>query len=102
LKIDFAALVSLKIVPTAPMPASGFIMLVPAEEVTELDWSPEQTLQVLISVGLTAPPEVPYFRIGPASEMSLTAVRAAGEVPRTDRTNVNLTRPEPEDLDERL
>ena len=42
-------------VPTAPMPASGFIMLVPAEDVTELDWRPEQTLQVLISVGLTAP-----------------------------------------------
>ena len=69
-------------IPTAPMPMSGFIMLVPAEEVTELDWSPEQTLQVLISVGLTAPPEVPYFRIGPTSEMSLTAARAAGEVPR--------------------
>ena len=69
-------------VPTAPMPASGFIMLVPAEEVTELDWSPEQTLQVLISVGLTAPAEVPYFRTGPASDRSLAAVHAAGEVPR--------------------
>jgi uncharacterized membrane protein len=69
-------------VPTAPMPASGFIMLVPADEVTELDWSPEQTLQVLISVGLTAPPEIPYFRTGPASEMSLPAARAPGEAPR--------------------
>jgi uncharacterized membrane protein len=69
-------------VPTAPMPASGFIMLVPEEEVTELNWSPEQTLQVLISVGLTAPAEVPYFRTGPASDRGLVAVRAAGEVPR--------------------
>jgi uncharacterized membrane protein len=66
-------------VPTAPVPMSGFIMLVPAEEVTELDWSPEQTLQVLLSVGLTAPPEVPYFRTGPASGMGLAAARAAGE-----------------------
>jgi uncharacterized membrane protein len=51
-------------VPTAPMPASGFFLLVPEEEVTELNWSLEQTLQALISVGLTAPPEVRYSMTG--------------------------------------
>jgi uncharacterized membrane protein len=69
-------------VPTAPMPASGFIMLVPEEEVTELDWSPEQTLQVLISVGLTAPPQVPYFGTGPISPTGPATARASGDVPR--------------------
>jgi uncharacterized membrane protein len=69
-------------VPTAPMPASGFVMLVPEEEVTELGWSPEQTLQVLVSVGLTAPPEVPYFKAEPVSGMGLAAARASDDVPR--------------------
>jgi uncharacterized membrane protein len=31
-------------VPTTPVPTSGYFLLVPEEEVTELDWSPEQTL----------------------------------------------------------
>jgi uncharacterized membrane protein len=59
-------------VPTAPMPISGFLLLVPEEEVTELDWGPEQTLQTLISVGLTTPPEVHYFRNRPDTEIAHT------------------------------
>jgi uncharacterized membrane protein len=57
-------------VPTSPMPASGFLLLVPEEEVTELNWSPEQTLQAIISVGLTALPEVRYFKKGPDTAIS--------------------------------
>jgi uncharacterized membrane protein len=68
-------------VPTAPMPASGFIMLVPEEEVTELGWSPEQTLQVLVSVGLAVPTEVAYFKAGPVSGMGPAAAHASGDVP---------------------
>jgi uncharacterized membrane protein len=49
-------------VPTSPVPASGFLLLVPEEEVTELNWGPEETLQAIISVGLTIPPEVHYFK----------------------------------------
>jgi uncharacterized membrane protein len=48
-------------VPTTPVPTSGFFLMVPEEEVTELNWSTEQTLQAIISGGLTAPPEVSYF-----------------------------------------
>ncbi|MEI8371427.1 MAG: DUF502 domain-containing protein [Planctomycetota bacterium] len=57
-------------VPTAPMPVSGFLLLVPEEEVTELNWSPEQTLQTLISVGLTIPPEIHYFKNRPDTEIT--------------------------------
>ena len=53
-------------VPTAPVPASGFFLLVPEDEVTELNWTPEEALQAIISAGLTAPPEVVYFKTGPA------------------------------------
>ena len=49
-------------VPTSPVPASGFLLLVPEEEVTDLNWGPEETLQAILSVGLTVPPEVHYFK----------------------------------------
>ena len=52
-------------VPTTPVPTSGYFLLVPEEEVTELDWSPEQTLQTIISAGLTVPPEIRYFKTRP-------------------------------------
>jgi uncharacterized membrane protein len=48
-------------VPTTPVPTSGFFLLVPEEEVTELNWSIEQTLQAVMSGGLTTPPEVRFF-----------------------------------------
>src|SRR5262249_19205640 len=32
-------------VPTSPMPASGFLLLVPEQEVTDLNWTAEETLQ---------------------------------------------------------
>ncbi len=49
-------------VPTTPVPTSGFFLLVPEDEVTELNWDSEQTLQAIISGGLTAPPEVSYYK----------------------------------------
>ena len=57
-------------VPTSPVPASGFLLLVPEEEVMELNWGPEETLQAIISVGLTIPPEVHYFKNRPDTEIT--------------------------------
>lgn len=51
-------------VPTTPVPTSGYFLLVPEDEVTELNWTPEQTLQTIISGGLTVPPVVRYFKPG--------------------------------------
>jgi uncharacterized membrane protein len=68
-------------VPTAPVPASGFLLLVPEDEVTELSWGPEQTLQAILSAGLTAPPEVRYFNNRPATGTHPGAARVTGEVP---------------------
>jgi uncharacterized membrane protein len=53
-------------VPTTPMPTSGYFLLVPEEEVTELNWNSHQTLQAVMSAGLIAPPEVSYFKASPA------------------------------------
>lgn len=49
-------------VPTTPIPTSGYVLLVPEEEVTELNWDLEQTLQAVVSFGITAPAEVSYQR----------------------------------------
>jgi uncharacterized membrane protein len=68
-------------VPTAPVPASGFFLLVPEEEVTELNWSVEQTLQAILSAGLTAPLEVRYFNNRPAAGTPPVAARLTSEVP---------------------
>jgi uncharacterized membrane protein len=71
-------------VPTTPMPTSGYLLLVPEEDVTELTWTPEQTLQTVISGGLTAPPEVRYFKSRP-SEINPLA-RVTGE-PSSNQRN---------------
>jgi uncharacterized membrane protein len=55
-------------VPTTPVPTSGYFLLVPEAEVVELNWTPEQTLQAIISAGLTAPPEIRYFKAGTTPE----------------------------------
>lgn len=49
-------------VPTTPVPTSGFFLMVPEEDVTELNWSSEQTLEAIMSGGLAAPPTVSYFK----------------------------------------
>jgi uncharacterized membrane protein len=51
-------------VPTTPVPASGFFLMLPEEEATELNWDVQQTMQTIISGGLTAPPQVTYYKAG--------------------------------------
>jgi uncharacterized membrane protein len=66
-------------IPTTPMPTSGYFLLVPEELVTELNWSIEQTLQAIMSGGLTTPPEVHYFKDGPAAHPNPPASHALGD-----------------------
>jgi uncharacterized membrane protein len=53
-------------VPTTPVPTTGYFLMVPEEDVVESGWSSEQTAQTILSAGLTAPPEVRYFKPGSA------------------------------------
>jgi uncharacterized membrane protein len=48
-------------VPTTPIPTSGYMLMVPEEEVTELCWTLEETIQAVVSFGLSAPETVQYF-----------------------------------------
>src|SRR5262245_46686370 len=65
-------------VPTTP-PASGFFLLVPEEEATELNWDMQQTLQAIISGGLTAPPDVSYYRTPNATSLPPEASRMVSQ-----------------------
>src|SRR5262245_36587440 len=62
-------------VPTTPIPTSGFFLIIPEEEVTELNWDVQQSLQAIISGGLTAPPEISYF-----SPAQAAAARGAAQL----------------------
>ncbi len=47
---------------TGVMPPSGFTLFVPEEHVTDIDWSMNQTLQAILSGGITAPASIHYFQ----------------------------------------
>ena len=47
---------------TGVVPPSGFTLFVPEEEVTDVDWSVNQTLQAILSGGITAPAMIHYTR----------------------------------------
>jgi uncharacterized membrane protein len=72
-------------VPTTPVPTSGYFLMIPEEDVVEPSWSSEQTLQTIISGGLTAPPEVRYFKPGPAAGSHSAAAPVTKDVPPRPR-----------------
>lgn len=47
---------------TGVMPPAGFTLFVPEESVTNISWSVNETLQAIVSGGITAPATVHYFR----------------------------------------
>lgn len=47
--------------PTTPIPTSGYLLMVPEDDVTDIDWTLEETIQTMVSFGLTAPGKVQYF-----------------------------------------
>lgn len=49
-------------VPTTPNPTSGFILLVPREDVTELDMTVEEALKMIVSLGVIVPEWPPAER----------------------------------------
>jgi len=46
-------------VPTTPNPTSGFIVMVPRDQVTELDMSVDDALKMIVSLGIVVPPWQP-------------------------------------------
>jgi uncharacterized membrane protein len=73
-------------IPTTPMPTSGYFLLVPEDEVTELNWSIQETLQAIISGGLTTPPEVHYFKSMTSGKTNLVASNLRGDLSPPEHT----------------
>jgi uncharacterized membrane protein len=46
---------------TGVVPPAGFTLFVPEESVTDIDWTVNQTLQAILSGGITAPAHVQFF-----------------------------------------
>ncbi len=44
-------------VPTTPNPTSGFIMMVPREDVVELDMSVDAAMRMIVTLGVVGPPQ---------------------------------------------
>ncbi len=55
-------------VPTTPNPTSGFFIMIPREDVTELDMSVEEGLKLIMSLGVIGPGEKEQLLSGDASE----------------------------------
>lgn len=49
-------------VPTTPNPTSGFFLMVPRDQVVELDMSVDAALKYIVSMGVVAPPHLPRAR----------------------------------------
>lgn len=49
-------------VPTSPNPTSGYIEIVPLEEVTQTDWTIEQAMSFVMTGGANAPEHVQFTR----------------------------------------
>lgn len=47
-------------VPTTPIPTSGYMLMIPESEVTEISWDLSETLQAIVSGGMTVPEVVEY------------------------------------------
>lgn len=51
---------------TGVMPPAGFVLFVPANDVTDVPWTVNETLQIILSGGITAPLLIPYSPGAPA------------------------------------
>ena len=47
-------------VPTTPVPTSGYMLLVPERSVLDLSWDVQETIQAIVSGGITVPQYVDY------------------------------------------
>jgi uncharacterized membrane protein len=63
---------------TGLMPPAGFTLFVPEDSVTNIAWSVNETLQSILSGGITAPPTIHYF------EGLATPVPPGGALTRPD------------------
>ncbi len=50
---------------TTPNPTTGYMQIIPLEDVSETDWSVEEAVKLLMSGGILSPATVPFDRVRP-------------------------------------
>lgn len=55
---------------TGVVPPAGFTLFIPEDDVIDIDWTVDQTLQAIVTGGLNAPTEIMYFGKGESNTPS--------------------------------
>jgi uncharacterized membrane protein len=78
---------------TGLMPPAGFTLFVPEESVTNIAWSANDTLQAILSGGITAPATIHFFEglSTPIQSIGGALVDAHGHTIRSDRAPADET-----------
>lgn len=73
-------------VPTTPNPTSGYLEVVPVENLTPTDWSVDQAMSFIISGGAVSPGTVPFARkpVAESTAQSTPETRADPDSPAPD------------------
>lgn len=66
---------------TTPNPTTGYMQIVPAEDVSELDMTMEEAVKLLISGGVLSPATIAFDRVRPPTPMVRKNTGAGAEVP---------------------
>ena len=61
-----------------PFPTTGYLLLVPEEEVTDIDWTFEETIQAMVSFGITAPGQIQYYAGSGGEPFAIEDVKTKG------------------------
>jgi uncharacterized membrane protein len=52
---------------TTPNPTTGYMQILPLDEVSETGWTVEDAVKVLMSGGILSPPKIPFDRVHPVN-----------------------------------
>ncbi|MHC5111617.1 MAG: DUF502 domain-containing protein [Planctomycetota bacterium] len=52
---------------TTPNPTTGYMQILPLDEVSETGWTVEEAVKVLMSGGILSPPKIPFDRVHPVN-----------------------------------
>ena len=70
---------------TTPNPTTGYMQILPLEEVSETGWTVEEAVKLLMSGGILSPPNVPFDRIHPVKWNQNAALEGAPSTPVEER-----------------
>ncbi len=71
--------------PTTPNPTSGYMLIVPLDKLTQVDWTKEEALSMILSGGATARPDVLFRRPGAVEPIPPPSSLSGEVAPETDK-----------------